>query len=311
MDSYTPPILSTYISYLKRNGLATNNLYRIEIGPPPKMLSELANSSIPYIDEGKEQRDQSVSTQGTGLLTGIFDIDQYRRKVQKITSLFSFGGFGSKVSSIHLGNMNKKEMVSLLCTSAQIPFYKQKTGKTFINHMYHKFAVGVDTDPIKLTFYVDRDGAVLEFFKLWNESIYNGGVMSYKDQYAANSFMIRMMNKNTQGQMNDFFYGELIGAYPVYIEPINLTNGNTELIQLNVTFEYDKINHFNVELGGFEADAWINNPLTGISILDMKNKVEQGINNVKDLIRTPVNTIKSAKHTVEDMKNTAKRVLRF
>lgn len=328
--------ISKYMSILKTNGLAVNNLYTIEIALPQgtlKTMLESEGSTSLAIEEQKDISKTGSSSQSifdSGVNGGISGYDKggivgaisgvgsgvtkaISPQINSIRNLFGMGGS----SDSHFG-VNKIEKVELLCTSTQIPFYKHKLSKTFVNHYEHKFASGIDTDPVKMTFYVDRDNAVLDMFYKWHELIHtvsgtNGikdGVMKYKNEYAAD-VTINMVNRNQAGSLDDiFFSGMLRGAYPAYIEPIILSNGNTEIIQLNVQFEFDRVGHVSYRLplsGGID----INNIKTGFSILDMKNKVEEGINSVTDMARTAANVVKSGRTTVDEMRKTAKRVLRF
>jgi len=80
---------------------------------------------------------------------------------------------------------------------------------------------------------------------------------------------------------------------------------------LNVQFEYDKIDNSTIDYQGEENKLGQGLFSTGINIIDMKNRVEQTINNVRDMGKMAQNTVKSARHTVDDMRNTAKRIFRF
>lgn len=327
------------MSILKTHGLAVNNLYTIQISLPQgtlKTMLESEGSTSIGIEEQKDISKTGSSSQSifdSGVNGGIIGYDKGKGgivgaisgvgsgvtkaispQISSIKNLFGLGGLAGSDFGV-----NKIEQVELLCTSTQIPFYKHKLSKTFVNHYEHKFASGIDTDPVKMTFYVDRDNAVLDMFYKWHELIHTtnhfitgskDGWMKYKNEYAAD-LTINMVNRNKAGNLDDvFFSGKLIGAYPAYIEPIVLSNGNTEIIQLNVQFEYDRVTHVSYSLplsGGID----INNIKTGFSILDMKNKVEQGINSVTDMARTAANVVKSGRTTVDEMRKTAKRVLRF
>lgn len=345
--------ISKYLSILKTHGLAVNNLYTIQISLPQgtlKVMLESEGSTAFSIEEQKDASKTGYNSQailGSGV-SGIISggISGYKKEengglvgaasgaasgfggitkafspqINSIRNLFGFGGDDPTEQGNSSGfNVNKIEQVELLCTSTQIPFYKHKLSKTFVNHYEHKFASGIDTDPVKMTFYVDRDNAVLGMFYKWHELIHTtyhpvtgskDGVMKYKNEYAAD-VTINMVNRNKSGGLEDvFFSGVLKGAYPAYIQPIMLSNGNTEIIQLTVDFEYDRVLHASFGLPT-EGIIDIEKLKTGFSVLDFKNKVEQGINNVTDMARTASNIVKSGRTTVDEMKKTAKRVLRF
>lgn len=311
--------VSEYITYLKRVGIATNNLYVVRFN--------LKDYSRSFFRLQNLQKDNSKSISTSGVLSGVVNLKQIQQKAKSIlsnsksiyediTNIFSGRSSSDpdKAQEI-ITDFSNVEGVEILCTSTQIPFYKQKMGTTFINHMNRKFVVGADTDPIKMTFYVDRSNNVMKFFTTWHDKIYKKatytGAMNYKDDYGA-TIDIFMINKNTTDTGTDStFKCTLIGAYPAFIEPINLNNNNTELVELNVTFEYDMLGHTPISYQGESLKLGSSLFNTGLNIIDMKNKVEQTINNVKDIGRIAQNTVKSTRHTIDDMKNTAKRIFRF
>lgn len=341
--------ITKYISILKTHGLAVNNLYTIQISLPQGTLqvmlesegsvslamedqkdisrtgSGLANSSLTdHLIAGAVSGGIMGKITGDGVASGVVGgigggiTKAFSPQINSIRNLFGMGGSGNKSGGGSDFGVNKIEQVELLCTSTQIPFYKHKLSKTFVNHYEHKFASGIDTDPVKMTFYVDRDNAVLDMFYKWHELIHtisgpNGskdGVMKYKNEYAAD-INVNMVNRNKNGGLEDvFFTGMLKGAYPAYIQPIMLSNGNTEIIQLTVDFEYDRVTHYSKDLVSGDKIN-VDELKTGFSVLDVKNKVEQGINSVTDMARTAANVVKTGRTTVDEMRKTAKRVLKF
>ncbi|MDX9695050.1 MAG: hypothetical protein RBT49_04595 [Bacteroidales bacterium] len=305
--------ISEYITFLKKVGISTNNLYIVRFN--------LANQRTNTIFQGKNtQTDNSQSNEFgiSSILSGVVDVKAYVNKAKgiysNVTGIFNdiFDNGGTEQESISFQDI---ESVEILCTSAQIPYYKQKMQKTYVNHHDTKFATGFDTDAVKMTFYVDRSNHVLNFFNMWNNRIYNvdgrHGVMNYKQNYSC-AIEIFLVNKNQkEGGFDETFRCKLVGAYPAYIEPLNLNNNNTELLELNVQFEYDKIDNSTLNYQGEENKLGKGLFSTGINIIDMKNRVEQTINNVRDMGKMAQNTVKSARHTVDDMRNTAKRIFRF
>jgi len=322
--------VAKYISILKRHGLAVNNLYDIEIALPSGTLRTMLEAEKNYNiiaqqDVTRQIETSSISNDallgfssggllgaGQGVLNGISK--KMTPQINSIKNLFGFGGDETGLSGMGESKMKTIEIIEMLCTSTQIPFYKHKTEKTFVNHMEKKFASGVDTDPVKMTFYVDRSNAVLSFFEQWHELIHTTdnrtGVMKYKNEYGAN-ITIKIINKSPNGRFLDVFAGVIIGAYPAYIEPINLNNGNTEILQLNVTFEFDKVVFLSSKHNPQITDISAKDFITGFNIIDMKNKVEQGINSVREVAKTIQSSSRSVSVTVEDMKNTAKRAFKF
>ena len=330
--------VSKYISILKRNGLAVNNLYSIGIALPEGTLRTMLEADrdfdiIKQEDYSRQINNGTITSdvlsggssgyKSGGILGGIGGAakgvysgvsKQFTPQINSIKSLLGISSSSKGSTDSDKSAFDKIEITEMLCTSTQIPFYKHKVGTTFVNSMQKKFATGVDTDSLKMTFYVDRDNAVLSLFEQWHQLIHSvsmqAGIMKYKSEYGAN-ININMLNKNLTGNYINVFSAVLVGAYPAFIEPIILNNNNTELIQLNVVFEFDKVFHvvYSPPEVGFDLSA--KEFVTGFSILDMKNRVEQGINNVKDIAKTAQNVVKSGRVTVEDMKNTAKRAFKF
>ena len=313
--------ISEYITFLKKVGISTNNLYIVRFN--------LANQRTNSIFQGKNtQTDNSQSNEFgiSSILSGVVNVKAYVNKGKAIYSnvtglygdiknIFGNGKTGPAGPEQEPISFQDIESVEILCTSAQIPYYKQKMQKTYVNHHDTKFATGFDTDAVKMTFYVDRSNHVLKFFNMWNNRIYNvdgrHGVMNYKQNYSC-AIEIFLVNKNQkEGGFDETFRCKLVGAYPAYIEPLNLNNNNTELLELNVQFEYDKIDNSTIDYQGEENKLGQGLFSTGINIIDMKNRVEQTINNVRDMGKMAQNTVKSARHTVDDMRNTAKRIFRF
>lgn len=314
--------ISEYITFLKKVGISTNNLYVVRFNLPNQRTNTIFKGKNTQVDNAQNNK-FGISS----MLSGVVNVKAYASKAQSIYS--NVTGIFNDVQNIFRKGENTGpagppqkpisfqdiESVEILCTSAQIPYYKQKMDKTYVNHHDIKFATGFDTDAIKMTFYVDRSNHVLKFFNLWNDRIYNSdtrhGVMNYKQNYACD-IEIFLVNKNQkEGGFDETFRCKLIGAYPAYIEPLNLNNNNTELLELNVQFEYDKIDNSTIDYQGEEIKIGESLFKTGINVIDMKNRVEQTINNVRDMGKMAQNTAKSARHTVDDMKNTAKRIFRF
>lgn len=315
--------ISQYISYLKRVGIATNNLYVVRFN-----LQDYVRNDLPFTNTQQDNPQSSGTFNSiSNVLSGTVNLRQIQQKAKSIfnntksiyediTNIFSGRSASDPDKAQEIPtDFSNIEGVEILCTSAQIPFYKQKMGTSFINHMNRKFVVGTDTDHVKMTFYVDRSNNVMKFFTTWHNKIYKktgySGVMNYKNDYAC-IIEIYMINKNTSGLGVDVQCGGvLMGAYPAFIEPINLNNNNTELVELNVTFEYDMVGHIVYPYQGEELKLGSGLFNTGLNIIDMKNKVEQTINSARDMGRITQNTIKNTRHTVVDMKNTAKRIFRF
>ncbi len=306
--------ISQYLSLIRKRGLAVNNLYMIQIGVPNALYT---NWNISLGGEYNIQSDanKNDNTQ-KGLLEGLINTKKYTTGFNKIKSSLGLGGNptgGSSNSSVL--SYDNTEKVCMLCTSAELPFYKQKINNTFYNHMTRKMVTGVDTDAINLSFYVDKDNSVLSLFQKWQELINNTssdvdeGMISYKADYAAKEIVISLINKNVNGDLLPYHSAVLNGAFPSYIRPLRINNGSSELLQLEVTIEYDKIKHYNNDLT--DIDSPFNTPImTGLNLLDMKNKVSDAISEGRNMINNVRNDVKNVSSNINNASKTIKNLFR-
>lgn len=319
--------VNEYISFLRKNGLAVNNLFAIKITPPANLnlMMKRIGEPVGYEDNEKTTIDNFNRFEGIG------NLKKYSTKAKNLVeSTVGISGLlvGNNSNNLRTQGLNNASMwgnrantgtdaqiIQMLCTSAQLPFYKGKMGDAFYNHYKHKFITGQDTDAIPLTFYIDRkDLLVLNFFTNWYKKIYESvqgqvGWMNYKEEYGT-EIEIVLLNKSLTGDYHEFFSAKLIGAFPSAIDPINLTCGATELIQLKVNIEFDKIVHQtfldpkpqdDLNLTGTE--------LRKLSLLDQKNFANQALSVTKDIASNLLYDAQSAIANVHEVKNTAKSVL--
>lgn len=263
--------ISQYISLLKNHGLAVNNLYQVEIFLPDSILYPLEFFKVTK----QKQNDVSVELNDDSLFTtvanaaglgGVVDsVNATMGKVNDVMSatnnIFNEGGSQPEIQ-VKEDQYTAHRKLSMLCVGAELPFLKQKTKTAFYNNYTHKFVTGVDTDPVNLTFYVDRENTVVDFFTKWQLLINNYfqfwgneegfspeetnryyGTFAYKKDYEAIELRISLINRSVEG-LHEFYTANLIGAFPANIQSLKLnTGGNTELLQLTVTMEYDKVIH--------------------------------------------------------------------
>jgi len=320
--------VNEYISFLRKNGLAVNNLFAIKINPPSiiKSAMERTGEATGFDFNGEE------SITSGNRLEGIINTKKYTTKGLSLadSALGSFGllrgNNGNNTLNNRLNDLNKvlapnigtdQQIIEMLCTSAQLPFYKAKMGDAFYNHYKHKFVTGQDTDAIPLTFYIDRkDLLVLNFFMNWHKMIYESvggqvGWMNYKKNYEA-EIEIVLLNKTQNGEFDEFFSAKLIGAFPSAIDPINLTCGATELIQLKVNIEFDRIEHDPKPNRKIEDQNDLN--LTGaelrkLSLIDQRNFANQAMSVAKDIASNVIYDAKSVIANVHEAKNSVKSMI--
>jgi hypothetical protein len=338
--------VNEYVSFLRQRGLATNNLYGVSIQTPIRMKYKIKENEVKYI-EGDDNSNSSIN--GQGMLEGILNTTKYTTKgvglAKSAISIFTgqptTGNFGNiktqgfkkiqKGLSSFFGGMktDSGEMLEMLCTSTQLPFSNLKMGDTFYNHYKHKFITGVDTDPIQMSFYVDRQSMyVLDFFDKWIKYISSSegqvGWMEYKKNYAV-EINIALLNKDTgdfgtdsgllgdgNGRMWTMFNAKLVDAYPVKIEPITLSSGATELIQVKVTFDYDKLvmtrtpdkRKLSGELNLTGAK------LKDMGIIDRKNMATQAISQAKDIASNVIYDAKTVIANIHETKNSVTSVIK-
>ncbi len=139
--------------------------------------------------------------------------------------------------------------LGLLCNSAELPGTSMATAQVEGNRMgiVEKFAhTRVYTDTT-LTFYVDSDYRVVQFFELWHDFIASGsGVgkeqkayynrMRYPDEYKISTMRIMKFNKDHFRNVEYTF----LNAFPVNVSSMPVSYDGANVLELQVTFAYDR-----------------------------------------------------------------------
>jgi len=139
--------------------------------------------------------------------------------------------------------------LGLLCNSAELPGTSMATAQIDGNRMgiVEKFAhTRVYTDTT-LTFYVDSDYRVVQFFELWHDFIASGsGVskdqkayynrMRYPDEYKVSTMRIQKFNKDHFRNVEYTF----LNAFPVNVSSMPVSYDGANVLELQVTFAYDR-----------------------------------------------------------------------
>ena len=140
-----------------------------------------------------------------------------------------------------------KENIELLCESAEIP------GTSFMTHdqvndypgISEKFAYRRSyTQTIPLTFMVDREYKVIDFFDRWMDYINNNVStsdmtfsyrMKYPDDYRADMFLTKF-EKDAKGPSLEY---KFLGAYPLSIDRMGVNyNNSNEILRCVVNMSF-------------------------------------------------------------------------
>lgn len=144
--------------------------------------------------------------------------------------------------------------IGLLCSEAVLPASAYATSEVKDNFMgiTQEFAHTRLFTDIDLTFYIDRDYKVLNFFEAWMNYISDGGKeplsakegyyrrFNYPDDYKNNSgIYIKKFERDYEiGGQKSITYN-LINAFPKSMASIPVAYGGADLLKVSVTFNYD------------------------------------------------------------------------
>ena len=145
--------------------------------------------------------------------------------------------------------------INLMCESTQMP------GSSLATHDQRSDFMGVSEkfayrrmypEQFSCSFYVDHDYKILHFFEGWMDfiagksagnrgttddykQIRNGFRMNYPDNYRSQIHLTKF-EKDTKVDDIRFYHYTMIGAFPLSIDPIEVSYGGSELLKLNVNF---------------------------------------------------------------------------
>jgi len=144
----------------------------------------------------------------------------------------------------------RNEFLTLRCENVVLP------GMSFNNMDIFRYGYGVREqrpygvkfDSIALTFVVDRETKVIDYFNKWTNHIINydvskgmapaGGNMpfelTYKDDYICKQMQIYVYDYNNNRKTKV----TLFDAYPESTNPINLDSGNGDMMKFTTTIKY-------------------------------------------------------------------------
>ncbi len=139
----------------------------------------------------------------------------------------------------------------LLCSEASLPATSLATGEVKDNFMgiSQEFAHTRLYTDFDFTFYIDSDYKNLKFFESWIDYISGGSVavptqsnyyrrMRYPDSYKCQTISITKFEKNLNSG-NTLKYS-FINAFPKTISAVPVSYGNSDILKVNVSFNYDR-----------------------------------------------------------------------
>ena len=153
-----------------------------------------------------------------------------------------------------LGGLYKRSGrdIDLLCTETTLP------GSSFATHDVTADYPGVTEkmayrriydDAIDMTFYVDKEYKVIDFFDGWIDYISGMGLtapynnyndrragyrMSYPNTYKTNIFVTKFEKDNKDNAL----YYKFIDAFPIAMNSMAVSYGASEILRVNVSFSY-------------------------------------------------------------------------
>ncbi|WP_298752183.1 hypothetical protein [uncultured Arcobacter sp.] len=136
------------------------------------------------------------------------------------------------------GLYNRK--ISLNGNATTFPFATFSEGKFYYNNLDHKFATEKDYDPVSMTFYVDNDSDVLDFFIAWQSLIIgNHHLVSYKRNYVGTG-IITLVDESKRFKKS----AKLINMYPTNINGLDLAySSNNSILELSMSMNFDDVEY--------------------------------------------------------------------
>lgn len=150
-------------------------------------------------------------------------------------------------------------LLKFLVLSTDFPFETIEPTVMVSSSQKRKFANDISFASLPLTFRLDSDGRILEFFQRWrNLVVSDDHRMGYYDDYIG-TVIIKMLDK----QKNEIYTAKLVECFPVNRSAISLSYDSTDQFsQLTVNFEYMLIEY--ARAGEFLSSQWFD-MVTGIT----------------------------------------------
>ena len=139
----------------------------------------------------------------------------------------------------------------LLCSEASLPATSLATGEVKDNFMgiSQEFAHTRLYTDFDFTFYIDSDYKNLKFFESWIDYISGGSGavptqsnyyrrMRYPDSYKCQTISITKFERNLNS--GNILKYSFINAFPKTISAVPVSYGNSDVLRVNVSFNYDR-----------------------------------------------------------------------
>lgn len=136
-----------------------------------------------------------------------------------------------------LGIAATQEMMKYLTTTASFPFETITPKEVEMHSRRYSVANNATYDPISLTFALDSQGKVLDFFQRWSKLIIDDNhMMGYYDDYVG-KIRIKLLDR----QKTDIYGVTLIDAYPVNRADMAIAAASENtVLDLTISFVYLK-----------------------------------------------------------------------
>lgn len=133
------------------------------------------------------------------------------------------------------GNAPDNRIIGMFCENAQLPGSNILTTPSRVFGEIREMPYERAYDPINLSFYVDSDFKVKEYFDKWLEEIFDPVTRSgnYYEKYAKN---IEIWVHNVED--NRTYAVVLKEAYPKSVSAVSLDYGSKDIMKLQVTMQY-------------------------------------------------------------------------
>ena len=159
--------------------------------------------------------------------------------------------------------------LGLLCKGAALPGTAYATAQINGNYMgiNQKYAhTRIYTDA-SFTFMVDDDYRVIRFFELWQEFISSGSStmrnrkayyhrMQYPSEYKCDTLNLKKFDKN-HGNSIDYTF---LNSFPVNITPVAVSYDTAQILEISVSFAYDRYYFGNLRRQDTRTNQGSGNP---------------------------------------------------
>lgn len=133
------------------------------------------------------------------------------------------------------------EMLNNYAVSVSIPPKNIMSNSVRREHAHYENPYGISYEPINVTFYMDSDYELREFFKNWYLAVhdYDTNGIGFREEYVTDiSIFALYKNKNMQPS----YEFKIIGAYPKSISGLQYdSSSGDQVTTFSVEFQYEKL----------------------------------------------------------------------